>query len=549
MADVVQLPGVLQQIRLVAGLRWIILKNSMRRKHNVWDLVGLIFVGFFSALLVLGLSFAFYAGAHAFMKTGFNLGFVLLFWGIFVWWQVLPVFAAGFGGNFEFKSLLRFPLSLRAFYLLGLGYGLSDFGALAAICWLMAMFVGVATAQPTAAPAFAGVALLFVVMNTTMERLIGSWVERLLAKRKTRELFLGLFILSMVSLNFLNPLIQRYGAPAKGKLTAVMDYVAWTPGSLAGNAFSGATSGDAARMAVGVAGLTAWVVGLSVLLRARFRAQYLGEEISESAAPRAEKRTERREQAGPEWPKFIPAPVLAVALKEMRYMLRNGFAFVTLIIPPAMSVFFSLQFAGRTSPLKEHALKPQQLFPAIMAYLILVLMSPAYNSFAFEGRGVQTYFLAPIRMQDVLRGKNLFLAMLLTVELILCILLLIWQLGMPGWATLGATIGAAAFAVTGQLTIANWSSLNFPRKMEIGKMRGQRNSGMAVWISFGVQIVLGTICALVYFAGGWTRQVWLPTFVFAALTLAAAGGYRASLAALDRLGEEKKELLIEALSK
>jgi hypothetical protein len=101
----------------------------------------------------------------------------------------------------------------------------------------------------------------------------------------------------------------------------------------------------------------------------------------------------------------------------------------------------------------------------------------------------------------------------------------------------------------GQLTIANWSSLSFPKKMEIGKMKGQRNSGVAVWTAFGVQIVLGGICALILLAGQWTGNPWLPTTAFAALTAAAGGGYVASLEAMNGLAETKKELLIETLGR
>ena len=28
----------------------------------------------------------------------------------------------------------------------------------------------------------------------------------------------------------------------------------------------------------------------------------------------------------------------------------------------------------------------------MMAYLILILMAPAYNSFAYDGKGIQTFF-------------------------------------------------------------------------------------------------------------------------------------------------------------
>ena len=46
MAAVVRLPGVFEQIKLVAGVRWLILKNGLRRKHNVWDLIAMIWVAF-----------------------------------------------------------------------------------------------------------------------------------------------------------------------------------------------------------------------------------------------------------------------------------------------------------------------------------------------------------------------------------------------------------------------------------------------------------------------------------------------------------------------
>src|ERR1700732_5339067 len=110
MADVTQSASVFKQVRLVAGLRWLILRNSLRKKNNRLDLIGLIFTGLFAGLLVIGLSFAFYAGAYAFLSQGRLEWMALLFWGIFLFWQVFPVFVAGFGANFDFRALLRFPL-------------------------------------------------------------------------------------------------------------------------------------------------------------------------------------------------------------------------------------------------------------------------------------------------------------------------------------------------------------------------------------------------------------------------------------------------------
>jgi ABC-2 type transport system permease protein len=547
MADLVQMPGVLKQVQLVAGLRWAILKNSLRQKNKRWDFVAMIWVGLVSALVTLGLCFAFYAGAYAFVAKR-NAGLLtLLYWGIFLWWQVFPIFVAGFGSNFEFATLLRFPLSLRAFYLLGLGYGLSDYAALSAICWVVSMIAGAATANMNIVPAMLAVSLLFVLLNVTMERLVGSWLEKLLAKRRTRELFLGLFVLCMVSLNFLNPIIQKWGHGARPRIMEIVPYLTWLPGSLAGSAVGAASRGETHGFLVGTAGLLAWAILSSALLWRRFAAQYSGEVISDSPAPAVvRKKKEKRNIVSEERPGLISPQVAAMAVKEFRYLTRNGFTFLTLILPPLMVLFFTFQF-GSGSVLKEHALKPTLFFPAIMAYLILILMSPAYNSFAFEGKGIQTYFMAPLRFRDVLLGKNLFLAGLVGFELALSLTILTLRVGWPGTAMFLATVTAGTFAVVGQLTIANWSSLSFPKKMEIGKMKGQRNSGVAVWTAFGVQIVIGGICTLILLAGRWTGNPWLPAIAFGALTAAAVAGYAASLDAMNGLAEEKKELLIETL--
>src|SRR5260370_21387792 len=90
----------------------------MRKRNNRLDLIGMIFTGVFGGILVLGLSFAFYAGAYASLSQGRLEWMPLLFWGIFLFWQIFPVSVAGFGGHFEFCPLLRFPLFLPPLFIL-----------------------------------------------------------------------------------------------------------------------------------------------------------------------------------------------------------------------------------------------------------------------------------------------------------------------------------------------------------------------------------------------------------------------------------------------
>src|SRR6202158_1953450 len=547
MADVTWSVGIFEQIRLIAGLRWRILRNSMRKKNNRLDLIGLIFTGVFGGIMVLGLCIAFYAGAYAFLSQGRPERMALLFWVIFLFWQIFPVLVAGFGANFKFRTLLRFPLSLRAFYIIGLAYGFADFSALASVCWLLSMTAGATVAKPGVLPAMLLIGAMFMLLNVTLERLIGSWLERLLARRRARELFLGLFVLSMISLNFLNPLMQRYGASARPAFMRLLPYFAWFPPSLAGHALAAITRLQPARVMVNASLLLLYLVLFSALLWRRFAAQYRGEELSETAAPaRAAVRPTAAKDDGPDRLSLLSPPVAAIVRKEFRYLTRNGFALLALLMPPLVILVFSMNSAGWHLTAGGRGVSAEIFFPGMLAYLILILMAPAYNSFAYEGRGIQTYFTAPLRFRDVFLGKNLMLVIVLAVEIGLSLAMLTWRVGLPSSHMLAATIAAIVFSVVGQLTIANWSSLSYPRQLEFGQMRGQRQSGMAVLVAFGTQIVLGSISAVILFSGRWTGNLWLPAEAFLFLAAAAVGGYFASLDALTRLAEEKKETLIEA---
>jgi len=288
----------------------------------------------------------------------------------------------------------------------------------------------------------------------------------------------------------------------------------------------------------------------SFLLWKRYGQLYAGEESSETAAPaRAEKRAALTPEDQHDAFAFLPQQALAVFRKELLYLKRNTFLFFGLIFPPMLLLFFSVQLTGEHSTAFKHGLSPDRFFPGMMAYLVLILIAPAYNCFAYEGKGIQTYYMSPVRFREILLAKNLITASVLFSEIALCIGLVGWRVGLPTVPVLIATVAALIFSIVGQLTIANWSSLSFPRKIDFGKMQGQRNSGMSVLVVFLVQIGFAGVSALILLSARWTGNPWLPAEVFAVLAAAAVGGYFAALDAFTQLAEAKKEVLIDALSR
>ena len=198
----------------------------------------------------------------------------------------------------------------------------------------------------------------------------------------------------------------------------------------------------------------------------------------------------------------------------------------------------------------KHPISSEMFFPGMMAYLILILMAPAYNSFAYDGKAIQTYFTSPVSFRQVFLGKNLLQVAMLLFELTrLCRCFFL-----SCRASLRCPCSLPPSPPSSSTSRDNYPSPTgprcaFPRKLNFGQMRGQRQSGMAVLVSFGTQILLGAISAPILFMSRWTGDRWLPAEVFAFLAAAAIAGYTSSLDPLAALAEKKKETLIDALSR
>ena len=298
MADVVAGPGLAEQIRTVAWLRWRILRNSLRNKSRRLDLIGLIFSGFFSLLFVIGVTLAFFFVTRYLFEKHLEPLFGLVFLALLVWWQSFPILLAGFAPQFPFRTLLRFPMNLSAFYLIGMAYGLADSAALAALVWMLAMLAATLVAQPSAAAALFLVCALFTVLNITMERLLGAWVEKLLAKRKSREVFFTIFVLAMVSLQFLNPLMQKYGHALVPMLRSWVPYLWLLPSSFAGDAVARSAGHQWGMAFLKLGGLAIYTGIFTMLLGMRYSQLYSGEELSEGRSSSAQGKADGFGRAG-----------------------------------------------------------------------------------------------------------------------------------------------------------------------------------------------------------------------------------------------------------
>src|SRR2546427_11825442 len=84
------------------------------------------------------------------------------------------------------------------------------------------------------------VVAVFAAMNVVLDRMLGVWLERLRAQRRTREALVALFILAVVGLQFSGMIGERWGPRLFSRGQAVLPYLRGLPPSLAGTALEAA---------------------------------------------------------------------------------------------------------------------------------------------------------------------------------------------------------------------------------------------------------------------------------------------------------------------
>jgi ABC-2 type transport system permease protein len=535
-------------LALVGGLRWRVFRNSLRTTSDWLDLLAISLVSALGGLFVLGVGVGLGVAAYTIVLRG-TPGFLALpLLAVFFFWQSVPLLLASSTTGFDFRNLLRFPLRFPAFFLLSLAYGLLDPAAAGSLVWLACMGAGIALARPGLLPATLVVLAAFASANLLLSRMIFSWLERLLVRRRSREALLALFLLCLLSLQLFGALSARWERFLRPHAAAALPVLQLFPPGLAGQALGEAARGNAGGLFLYTALLGVYSVVFGLLLSRRLRAQYLGEDLGESpaSAPPSAASSPPAVSSASFVSSFLPAPIAAVFEKELRYLYRNSVAGLNLAVPLILILFFAVSAGSYRQRSVAFARWPELAFPAAVAYMFLIVAPLAHNSFAFDGRGIQLLFVTPARCRDVLLGKNLIFGLVLLLETAMVWLLVSFLLRPPGPTVVAATLSGLLFAGLVNSIAGNWLSLAFPRQFEFGQFR-RRASGMSVLTFLVLQVMLLGLVALVYLLARWRGQMWIFPAVFLALSGMIVPAYLAMLDYSTRLALAKREILTAQL--
>ncbi len=505
-------------------------------------------------LIGLGLGAGTGAATYALVSTQRWEFLPVEFWAVFLLWQATSVALASFQEQYDLSGLLRFPVSFGSFVLLHLIFGLIDISTIVGGLCSLGVLLGITIARPDLA-GWAVVALAgFMLFNVFLARAILAWLDRWLARRRSREIMSALFVLAMLSLQLLNPAVRnrpdddaerrvphaearhvQHGAhPLIAWVNAAQE---WLPPGVSAQVLRRA-EGHAPLSAAGLlAVLGGYAMGAGLLLALRLRTEYRGENLSEAPA---RKRGGERENAY--W--ISGGPIAAVFEKELRTLMRSAPQLFGLCIPLAMVFIIGNLFrnAGSQRPFRLALL-------ACVAYGLLGFSQLIYNSLGAEGKAIQLLFLSPTPVRTVLLGKNLFHAALFILVASLSGLLGAARLGHSSVEVMAATAAWVAFALPANLAAGDILSLTMPYRVNPGRLGRQSGSQANALLSMLIQAVFLGVGAGVISLFAFLGSEWLAVIVLALLAVCAWLGWLAVLNKADWIAARRRDELIFRLAK
>jgi hypothetical protein len=91
-----------QQVALVAGLRWRMFRNSLITTRGKMDFVARVLLGLLAAVWAVGTGVGLGIGAYFITARGKFVLLGIMFWVVFLLWQLMPLMVAASHPSFNF---------------------------------------------------------------------------------------------------------------------------------------------------------------------------------------------------------------------------------------------------------------------------------------------------------------------------------------------------------------------------------------------------------------------------------------------------------------
>ncbi|MGB8929942.1 MAG: hypothetical protein WCC48_01695 [Anaeromyxobacteraceae bacterium] len=531
-------------LRAFVELRGRLLARRFLTRRGVPELVARVVVFGLSGVAAVLFSGAIGAGTYRAARTGRGLATELavtaIFFGIWQTWTAVALTLAE-RDTLDLGRFLAYPLPPGRIY----AYGLvaSAAGDPFALFWtvlLAGAFTGAALARPGGwllllALAFA----LFISATVAYVALLQELLGRLVRIRRAREGAIALVYLGIVLL--IAFLASGVAHPTREVLTQLqrLQWIAW-PAALGATAARHLFTGHAPAALPALAGLAA---GTATVAWLSFRLA-LDDALSGEEGVR---RKGRASALGAGLPVgWLGARLGPLVEKEWRYLLRHPLALVMVLVIPAIAALVAWRAAPHIPREAGEVLAALPLF-GFALYAHLVAQPFWLNGFGWDRGGAQLYFLAPIRLSDVLAAKDLASASLSFVVFTGCVLATVAVAGRPPWwvvvggFALHAGIAPWLYAAGNLVTAANPIGAGFTLE------RGSRLPMLSGLIGMVITSVATAIFAVPVLVALKLDTPWLLPPAWLGLGAIGLVVLRRTLPGAGRLVERRREQILDAI--
>jgi ABC-2 type transport system permease protein len=456
--------------------------------------------------------------------------------GVFAYWQLMPVLSASMGSALDLKKLLAYPIPHDKLFTVEVLLRLTT---AAEMLILLAGGVAGLIANGAASPWCVLVLPLFVVFNLLLASGTRSLLERLLARRRLREII----VLLTTMLWVLPRLLMSMGYEGKSfaRIGMAIQTVAlpWTAAAHASIGISGA---------LGLLSLCAWVAAAGWFGRRQFERGLRYDPAAAQAARdvRGKSRAERFFRL----PSLVlPDPLAAIVEKELRSLARTprfrtvfimGFTF-------GLAVWFPV-VAGRRAGMDGGGPDHSWFLTIVCIYGLTLLGQVSYwNCFGFDRGAAALYFAAPPPMSRVLAGKNVAALIYIYLEVLMIIAVTAALRLSAGWGQAIETLVVMGICALYMLGLGNLGSVHYPRGLSSDRISHGGGRGFQGFLFLIYPVALLPV-GLAYLA----RYAFESDIIFGLFLAIAAiiGGvfYWIALESADNAAGRRREQIVQELS-
>ena len=471
------------------------------------------------------------------------------FLAVCAYWQLVPVLSASMGAGLDMRKLLLYPVPHQKLFIVELLLRLTTGAEMVLV--LIGGSIGLAHNKVfggvSGVPRLTLTILIFIAFNLFLASGVRSLLERLLTRRRVREVLSFLLLMLYVVPRFL---IQTGTGPKSLSPLGGFLHTIGLPWSAAARAAI-PSHGESAILAF--LSLFVWSLAALSFGRFQFERNLRYDPVAAQATPLQPVGTRRSNftEGFYRWPsRVLPDPLASVVEKELRSLARTPRFRMVFVMGFTFGLMVWLPMVTRHGSRPSGEESSQYFLVGVCVYSLTLLGQVTYwNCFGFDRSASVFYFAAPQSMSLVMIGKNIASLFYVYLE-VLIITGITFALGYGGgWPRAVETLLVVGVCAAYMISLGNITSVQYPRALSPERVSQGGASGRFQGLIF----ILYPLALMPIFLAYLARYALDSETVFIVVMVAAAAIgavlYRESMKSAVGATTTRREQIIRELSK